>query len=93
MNNKLQDLRGKIKVKFYQIVSNYYDETNIGRQKTTFQFEEDPYSKNAEFISKINYEVLLLMIFYRLNLTLKKRIISIMYYILPLIRIEMVKKL
>ena len=34
---------------------------NIRRQSGNFQFEENPVSKNAESISKIYQEVLLLM--------------------------------
>ena len=63
MINKLQNLKGKTKLKFHQNISNYYDEMNIRRQSNTFQFEEDPLSKNVEGISKTYHEVLLLMKF------------------------------
>ena len=36
---------------------------NIRRQSGTFQFEEDPCSKNVQGIGKIYHEVLLLMKF------------------------------
>ena len=70
--DKLQSLKGKTKLKFYQNISYYYDEMNIRRRSNTSQFEEDPFSKNAESISKIYHEVILLMKFNRLNQKLKK---------------------
>ena len=54
MINKLQQLKGKAKLKLYKNISNYYNEMNIRRQTGTFQFEEDHFSKNVEVISK-NY--------------------------------------
>ena len=56
MNNKLQELKGKTKSKFYKNISNYYDEMKV----KTFRYEEDPFAINAEGISKIYHEVLLL---------------------------------
>ena len=56
MINKLQELKGKTKVKFYEKISIYYDKMNI-------RLDEDPFSKNAQSISKIYHEVLLLMKF------------------------------
>ena len=56
-------MKGKTKLKFYRDPSNYYDEMNIRRQNGKFQFEEDPFSKRAQDISKIYKEVLLLMKF------------------------------
>ena len=58
--SKLQSVKGRTKLNFYENIIDYYDETNIRRQNKTFQFEEDPISKNAQSISKIYYEVLLL---------------------------------
>ena len=46
MINKLQQLKGKTKLKFYKNISTYYDNMNIRR-------DEDPFAKNAENISKI----------------------------------------
>ena len=57
--NKLQDLKGKRKLKFYRNINNYYDEISI----RNFKFEDDPFSKNAQGISKIYHEVLLLINF------------------------------
>ena len=54
MINKLQQLKGKTKLKVYQNISNYYDSKNI-------RFDEDPFAKNAQGISKIYHEVLKLM--------------------------------
>ena len=59
MINKLQNLNGKTKLKFYKNISNYYDEMNIRNLK----FEQDPFAKYAQGISKIHHEVLLLMKF------------------------------
>ena len=52
MIDKLQQLKGETKLHIYQNISNFYDEMNIRRQIDTFQFEEDPFSKNAGGISK-----------------------------------------
>ena len=52
--NKLQPLKGTTKSKFYKNISNYYDIMNI-------KFDEDPFAKNAQGISKIYQKVLLLM--------------------------------
>ena len=56
MNNKLQQLKVKSKLKFYKNISNYYDIRNI-------RFDEDPSAKNAQSISKCYHEVLKLMKF------------------------------
>ena len=56
MIKKLQQLKGKTKLKFYKNISNYYDNMNIG-------FDEDPFAKHAQGINKIYHEVLLLMKF------------------------------
>ena len=59
MINKLQSLKGKTKLKFYKNISNYY----IEMKNKNFQSQQDPFSKNAQGISKIYHEVLLLMKF------------------------------
>ena len=64
MINKLQELKGKTKLKFYKKISNFYDNMNI-------KMEEDPFAKNAQGISKIYHEVLQLMKFLKLNLRLR----------------------
>ena len=46
MIDKLQQLKGKTQLKFYKNISNYYDNMNI-------RFDEDPFAKNAQGISKI----------------------------------------
>ena len=56
MINKLQELKGKTKLKvykFYKNITNYYDNMNI-------RMDEDPFAKNAQRISKIYHEVVLL---------------------------------
>ena len=55
MIDKLQQLKGKTKLKFYKIINNYYDETT----RTNFQTQQDPFAKNAQGIRKIYHEVLL----------------------------------
>ena len=56
---KLQQLKGKRKIKFYKIVNKYYYEM----KNKNFQTQEDPFSRNAQGISKIYHEVLLSMKF------------------------------
>ena len=63
MNNKLQGIKGKTKLKFNKSIGIYYDKTNIRRLSGNFHFEEDPFSKNVQTVSKIYHEVLLLMKF------------------------------
>ena len=74
MINNLQTLKGKTKLKFYENISNYYDEM----KHKNFQTQEDPFSKNAQGISKIYHEVLLLMKFLQTKPQVKNMIIS--YY-------------
>ena len=59
MINKLQSLKGKTKLKFYRNISDYYTEM----KNKNFQTQEDPFAKNAQGISKVYHEVLLLMKF------------------------------
>ena len=57
MSNQVQSLKGKTKLKFYKnICDNYFEMKN-----RNFQTKEDPFSKNAEGISKNYHEVLFLM--------------------------------
>ena len=57
MINKLQEMRGKTKLKFFKNISNYYN----GMKNKNFQTQQDPFSKNAQGINKTYHEVLLLM--------------------------------
>ena len=50
MINKLQELKGNTKLKFYKNISNCYDNMNI-------RMDEDPFAKNAQGNSKIYHEV------------------------------------
>ena len=54
MIDKLQQLKGKTKLKFYRNLSKFYDNMNI-------RMDEDPFTKNAQSVSKIYHGVLLLM--------------------------------
>ena len=53
---KLQSLKGKRKLKFYENKSNYYDNMNI-------KMDEDTFARSAQSISKLYHENLFLMIF------------------------------
>ena len=59
MIDKLQSLKGKTKLKFYKNISDYY----IEMKNKNFQNQEDPFAKNAQGISKVYHERLLLMKF------------------------------
>ena len=60
MINKLQELKRRIKLKFYKNISDYYKEM----KKKNFQSNNiDPFSKNTQGVGKIYHEVLLLMKF------------------------------
>ena len=63
MINELQIAKGESKLNFHQNISNYYDEMNYRRQSVYVQSEKNPFSKNAESISKIYHEVIILMKF------------------------------
>ena len=74
MINELQSLKGRIKLKFFKNISNYYTEM----KNKNFQTQEDPFSKNAQGISKIYQEVLLLMKFLQTKPQVKN--MNINYY-------------
>ena len=59
MTNKLQTSKGKTKLKFHKNISIYYIEI----KNRNFRTQEDPFSKNAQGVSKFYHEVLLLMKF------------------------------
>ena len=62
--NKLQEIKGKTKLKVYNIVSNCYDITKI-------RMDEDPFAKNAQNIAKKYHGVFLLMNFLQAKPQLK----------------------
>ena len=64
MINKLQELKSKTKLFFFKNKNKYYDKLNI-------RMDEDPFAKNAQSISKIYHEVLLLMKFLQTKLQVK----------------------
>ena len=75
MINKLQELKGKTKLKFYKNISNYY----IEMKNKNFQINNhDPFAKNAQGISKIYHEVILLMKFLQTKPQVKN--MNINYY-------------
>ena len=58
MINKLQELKGTTKLKFYINISNYY----IEMKNKNFQANnQDPFSRNSQGVSKIYHEVILMM--------------------------------
>ena len=59
MINKLQQLKGKTKLKLYKNISNYY--TELKNKK--FQTQQDLFAKNDQGINKIYHAVFLLMKF------------------------------
>ena len=65
MINKLQELKGKIKINFYKNISKYYDNMNI-------RMNEDLFAKNAQGITKIYHEILLLMKFLQTEPEIKR---------------------
>ena len=71
MINKLQQLKGKTKLKFYKNISNYYDNMNI-------RFDEDLFAKKVQGNNKIYHEVLNLMKFLQTKPQVKN--LNINYY-------------
>ena len=72
---KLQELKGKTKLKIYKNLSNYYTEMKNKNFQTQ---DQDPFSRNARGISKIFHEVLLLMKFLQTKPQVKN--MNINYY-------------
>ena len=87
MINKLQKLKGRIKLKFYKNISDYYIEMKNKNFQTNNQ---DPFAKNAQGISKIYHEVLLLMKFLQTKPQVKNMNINYhdLYYTVIKIRDE-----
>ena len=75
MINKLQSLKGKTKLKFYKNINNYYTEMKNKNFQTQ---DQDPFAKNAQGISKIYHEVLLIMKFLQTKPEVKN--MNINYY-------------
>ena len=74
MTNKLQSLKGETKLKIYKNISYYY----IEMRNKNFQTQQDPFSRNAQGISKTYHEVLLLMKFLQTKPRIKN--MNINYY-------------
>ena len=75
MINKLQSLKGKTRLTVYKNISNYYTEMKNKNYQTN---NRDPFAKNAQGISKIYHEVLLLMKFLQTKPQVKN--MNINYY-------------
>ena len=64
MIDNLQQVKGnRYKLKFYKNINKYYDEM----KHKNFQTQEDLFSRNAQGVSKIYHEVLLLMKFLKIT--------------------------
>ena len=72
--NSIQSLKGRTKLEFYKNISDYY----IEMKNRNFQTQEDLFSKNAQGVSKIYHEVLLLMKFLQTKPQVKN--MNINYY-------------
>ena len=73
--NKLQQLKGKTKIKFHKNVSKHYIEM---KNKSFQTHQQDPFAKNAQGISKIYRKVILLMKFLQTKRQVKN--MNINYY-------------
>ena len=75
MTDKLQQLKGRIKLKFYKNISDYYKEM----KKKKFQSNKiDPFSKKTKGVAKSYHEVLLLLEFLQTKPEVKN--MNINYY-------------
>ena len=75
MTNKLQELKGRIELKFYKNISEYYKEM---KNKNFQSNNTDPFSRNAQGIGKIYLEELLIMKFLQTKPNIKN--MDINYY-------------
>ena len=71
MIDKLQQLKGKSKLKCHQNISKFYDEMDFIRRSKTFPFEQGPSVSKVECIHEIFHTILLIMKFYKQNLRLR----------------------
>ena len=82
--NSTEDMIDKLQqLKFYKNIRNYYDNMNI-------RFDEDPFAKDAQGISKIYHELLKLMTFLQTKRQVKNRKINYydLYYTVIKVRDE-----
>ena len=86
MIDELQELKGKTKIKFYKNISKYYNEM----KNKNFQTQQDAFARNAQGISKIYHEVLLLMKFLQNKPQVKNMNIKYydLYYTVIKVRVE-----
>ena len=57
MIDKIRSSKGETKQKFCKNIGEYYNGMKKYRQNDTFNFENDPYAKNAQGIGKIMHEL------------------------------------
>ena len=86
MISKLQELKGKTKLKFYKNISNHEENIDI-------RISEEPFSENSPGISKIYHEVLLLMKYLQTKPQGKDKILLILICFILLLKTELKKKL
>ena len=87
MVNKLQELKVKTELNFYKNISKYYTEMKNKNFQTQ---DQDPFAKNAQGISKVYHEILLLMKFLQTKPEIKNKNINYydLYYTVIRIRDE-----
>ena len=85
MITKLQQLKGKTKLKSYKNTHNFYTEMT----NRNFRTQQDPFAKNAQGISKIYHEVLLLMKFLQTKPQVKNMHINYYDFFILLLKTEM----
>ena len=92
MVNSLQNLKVKSTLKIYPSISNYHNEMKYRRQSGTFQSEEELFNKNEERITKLYFQVMLLL---KVLLTEPqvKEIILILNFKKLLLKMEMITKM
>ena len=75
MNDKVQQIKGQTKLKFFKKINNYYNEMKNKNNQTNY---EDFFSRSAQGISKIHHEVIMLMKFLQTKPQVKN--MNINYY-------------
>ena len=69
LTKKLQQLKGKTKLKFFKNISKFYNDM-------INSFAEDPFARNAKGVSKIYHEVVKLMKFLQTKTQVKNKYIN-----------------
>ena len=72
--DKLQSLKGKVKMQVHQDINSFFDGLKKRRKCRKNQFEEDSFRKNAQSKSNIPHEALVLLNFLPTKLRKKRKI-------------------